>query len=99
MSRRRPAAAGTSAAAAGARAAAAGMGAAAALLPSLAGAQESRAIDAPDDAVGTVLATVGALVALFVVASIGFLYLRARGLQWGFQEKELPPEPGSGGHH
>ena len=92
MSRRRPAAAGT-------KAAAAGIGAVAALLPSLAAAQESRALDAPDDAVGTVLATLGALVALFAVGSIGYLYLRLRGLEWGFQKKELPPEPGSGGHH
>ncbi len=77
------------------------IGAAAALLPSLAAAQEgaSRALDAPDDALGTVLATIGAIVALFVVASLGYLYLRTRSLTWGFQQKELPPEPGSDGHH
>jgi hypothetical protein len=80
------------------RVAAAGIGVAAALLPSLAIAQESRAIDAPDNAVGAVLGTVGALVALFAVGSIGYLYLRLRGLEWGFQKKEPPPEPGSGGH-
>jgi hypothetical protein len=91
MSRRRPTAA--------TKAAAAGVGAAAALLPSLAAAQQSRALDTPDDAVGTVLVTVGAVVALFAVGSLGYLYLRLRGLEWGFQEKELPPEPGSGGHH
>jgi len=81
------------------RVAAASLGAAAALLPSLAAAQQSRALDTPNDAVGTVLATVGAVVALFAVSSLGYLYLRTRGLQWGFQEKEVPPEPGSGGHH
>ncbi len=83
------------------RAAAATTGAAAALLPSLAAAQEGagRSLDAPDDAMGTVLATAGAVAALFLVASIGYLYMRIRGLEWGFQEKELPPEPGSGGHH
>lgn len=81
------------------RVAAASLGAVAALLPSLVAAQQSRALDTPNDAVETVLATVGAVVALFVVSSLGYLYLRRRGLQWGFQEKEVPPEPGSGGHH
>ena len=81
------------------RVAGAGIGSVAALLPSLAAAQESRALDAPDDAVATVLATVGALVALLAVGSIGYLYLRFRGLEWGFQKKELPPKPGAGGHH
>ena len=74
-------------------------GASAALAPTLAAAQENRALDAPDSASGAVLITVAGVVALFAVAGVGYLYLRASGLEWNFQKKELPPEPGSGGHH
>ena len=81
------------------RVATASVGAVVALIPHLAAAQGSQVLDAPDQVMGTVLTTVGAVTALFVVSSIGYLYLRTRNLEWGFQEKQLPPEPGSGGHN
>ena len=74
-------------------------GVAGALLPALAVAQESRALDAGDGAGGAVILTAVGVLALFAVAGVGYLYLRANGLEWDFQRKELPPEPGSGGHH
>lgn len=74
-------------------------GAAGAFLPAVAAAQESRALDATDGAGGAVILTAVGVLALFAVAGVGYLYLRANGLEWEFQRKELPPEPGSGGHH
>ena len=74
-------------------------GAAWALWPAIALAQESRALDAADQAGGTVILTAVGVLALFALAGVGYLYLRASGLEWDFQRKELPPEPGSGGHH
>ncbi len=74
-------------------------GAAWALSPAAALAQESRALDAADQAGGTVIVTAVGVLALFAAAGVGYLYLRATGLEWDFQRKELPPEPGSGGHH
>ncbi len=81
------------------RVATASVSSAVALFPHLAAAQGSQALDAPDQVMGTVLTTIGAVIALFVVSSIGYLYLRTRNLEWSFQEKHLPPEPGSGGHN
>lgn len=81
------------------RVATASVGATVALIPRLAAAQGSQALDAPDQVIGTVLTTVGAVIALLVISSIGHLYLRTRNLEWSFQEKQLPPEPGAGGHN
>ena len=81
------------------RLAAIASGAAWALVPALAAAQESRALGAPEQAAGAVVMTVAGVLVLFAVAGVGYLYLRLNGFEWDFQRRELPPEPGSGGHH
>ncbi|MCY4640807.1 MAG: hypothetical protein OXC94_10780 [Chloroflexi bacterium] len=74
-------------------------GAAAALVPAIAAAQEGRALGAPEQAAGAVVMTIAGVLVLFAAAGVGYLYLRLNGFEWDFQKKELPPEPGSGGHH
>ncbi len=67
--------------------AAAGVGAAVAAWPALAAAQSgnSRAIGAADDFWKVALVTAFGAGALLLVAAIGYLYRRERGLAWDFQ--------------
>ena len=73
------------------------LGAGAALSPLLALAEGeknaavvSRAVGASGDAGTVALITVGALVTLFAVAGLGFLYRRERRLDWAFQRPDAP---------
>ncbi len=69
------------------RLAAAGVGAAVAAWPVLAAAQGGggRAVDAADDFWKVTLVTALGAGALLLVAAIGYLYRRERGLAWDFQ--------------
>ena len=69
------------------RLAAAGVGAAVAAWPVLAAAQgdSSRAIGVADDFWKVALVTAVGVGALLLVAAIGYLYRRERGLAWDFQ--------------
>ena len=75
------------------------VGVAAAVQPLLALAEDakaseavSRALGAPAGIGGVVLVTVCALLGLFAVAGLGFLYRRERRLDWVFQRPDAPPE-------
>jgi len=70
------------------------VGMAFALLPALAFAQEGRALEPADDSVMVILVTVGAILAVFLVAVLGWLYQQRRGLHWPFQD----PDPGIDHH-
>lgn len=84
------------------RVAAASGGASAALWPLVALAQEaehaeaaSRALGAPQDMGSIALITLGALIGLFAIAGLGFLYRRERRLDWSFQR----PDAARDEHH
>lgn len=66
-------------------------------LPLLASAKEPQAVQTAERGLGlsgdSVLigfATVGGLLALFVVAALGYLYRRERHLDWEFQKPDAP---------
>lgn len=74
-------------------------GVSAAMLPVVAGAVErptyeasSRALDAGADIGSVMLVTILATAGLFLVAAIGYLYRRERGLEWRFQQPDAPHE-------
>ncbi len=72
-----------------------------ALVPLAAAAQSttgSRATDPPGDLGETLLYTFLALVGLFVIATLGYLYREKRGLNWAFQEPDAPHDE-HGDHH
>ena len=61
-------------------------GALAALLPSIAAADHpARALDPPGDWPTALLLTAIALAATMVLAAVGYLYRRQRGLHWDYQ--------------
>jgi hypothetical protein len=63
-------------------------------LPAVASAQEAtRSLERPEDSNQVVIVTVLAVVALFLVASVGRLYQIRRSLHWTFQD------PDDGDHH
>ena len=70
------------------------VGAALAALPGAVAAQEGRALEPGDDSMMVIAVTVGAILALFLVAALGWLYQQRRGLHWPFQD----PDPGSDHH-
>lgn len=79
------------------RASALAAGVLAAALPLVAGAAEpvfsgaaDRGLGLPGDGVTIVFATVGALLAVFAVAALGYLYRRERHLDWEFQKPDAP---------
>ena len=81
-----------------ARASALATGVLAAALPLIAGADETpqyagaadRGLGLPGSGVMIGFATVGALLAVFAVAAIGYLYRRERHLDWEFQKPDAP---------
>lgn len=52
----------------------------------------ARAVDRPEDWTAVALWTLVATIGLFIVAAIGYLYRRERGLEWGFQRPDPPHE-------
>ena len=56
----------------------------------------SRALPAAADTISVGLLAVVAVLALFLIASLGYLYRRERKLDWDFQR---PDAPHGGGHH
>lgn len=69
----------------------------AAALPLVAGANEpqvvevaNRGLGLPSDGLMIGFATVGALLAVFAVAALGYLYRRERHLDWEFQKPDAP---------
>lgn len=74
-----------------ARASAVATGVLAAALPLVAGAEETRRwLGLPIDGVMIGFATVGGLLAVFAVATLGYLYRRERHLDWEFQKPDAP---------
>ncbi|RJQ09252.1 MAG: hypothetical protein C4558_06725 [Dehalococcoidia bacterium] len=80
-----------------ARASALAAGVLAAALPLVVGASEppvaevaERGLDLPADGLMIGFATVGALLAVFAVAALGYLYRRERHLDWEFQKPDAP---------
>lgn len=80
-----------------ARASALATGALAAALPLVAGASEppraevaERGLGLPADGLMIGFATAGALLAVFAVAALGYLYRRERHLDWEFQKPDAP---------
>mgnify|MGYP001604514524 CR=1 FL=1 len=81
-----------------ARASALAAGVLAAALPLVAGADETpqyaeaadRGLGLPGDGLMIGFATVGALLAVFAVATLGYLYRRERRLDWDFQKPDAP---------
>lgn len=74
-----------------ARASAVATGVLAAALPLVAGAEETRrGLGLPIDGVMIGFATVGGLLAVFAVATLGYLYRRERHLDWEFQKPDAP---------
>ncbi|MBM4409793.1 MAG: hypothetical protein FJ037_00450 [Chloroflexi bacterium] len=79
------------------RASAMATGAQAAALPLVVGASDPQHADAaerglalPADGLMIGFATVGALLAVFAVAALGYLYRRERHLDWEFQKPDVP---------
>ncbi|MEE8422287.1 MAG: hypothetical protein V3S31_05875 [Dehalococcoidia bacterium] len=66
-------------------------GAVAASVPAMALAQESRALSTTGDLWRVVLFTFAGLGGLLLVAAIGYLYRRERGLAWEFQKPDASP--------
>jgi hypothetical protein len=56
----------------------------------------SRAIDRPDDWVTSMMLVAGAAIGILLLASLGYLYMRKRGIEWAFQR---PDPPAHDGHH
>ena len=81
------------------RMAAVAAGLAASVLPAGAFAQEggSRAVDAPGDTGTAMLAAAGGIAAIFLLATLGRLYQKQRGLRWRFQDPD-PVQDEHGGH-
>lgn len=80
-----------------ARASALATGLLAAALPLVVGASEppraeaaERGLSLPADGLMIGFATVGALLAVFAVAALGYLYRRERHLDWEFQKPDAP---------
>ncbi len=73
------------------------VGLVAAAVPVIAAAQEAqdRALPSATDWHVVMLVTGLAVVGLFVVATVGYLYRRERHLDWDFQK---PDQPHAGGH-
>ena len=70
-----------------------------AALPGVASAAEGgRALDTPGDTMTAVLATLGGIAAVFLIAALGYLYRAHRGLEWDFQQPDAAhgDEHGSG---
>jgi len=69
-------------------------------VPAVATAQEagSRAVDTPGDVTTAMLAAAGGVVALFLVATLGRLYQKQRGLHWRFQDPDPVQDDHHGGH-
>ena len=61
----------------------------AAAVPGIAVAQ-SRELDTSDDAIGVIAITALAILGLLLVAGIGYMYRRERGLEWDFQKPDEP---------
>lgn len=49
-----------------------------------------RGLALPGDGITIGFATVGALLAVFLVATLGYLYRRERNLDWEFQKPDAP---------
>lgn len=82
----------------------AGAGLVAAALPVLVSAVEessNRTVARPEDWSTAMLATVGAVLALFLIGGLGRLYQQKRGLHWKFQDPDQPhgEAHGEGAHH
>lgn len=79
-----------------ARASGLATGALAAALPLVAAAKEpvqaagERGLELPGDGLTIGFATAGVLLAVFVVATLGYLYRRERNLDWEFQKPDAP---------
>ena len=73
---------------------------AASAAPAVATAQEagSRAVDPPSDMTTAMLAAAGGVIALFLVATLGRLYQRQRGIRWRFQDPDPVQDDHHGGH-
>lgn len=56
----------------------------------------SRALPAAGDTMSVALIAVLAVLALFLIAGLGYLYRRERNLEWDFQR---PDTPHDGAHH
>ena len=72
-------------------------GVVAALAPAVAAAQEAhgRDLHTPGDAPEAVLITLGAIAAVMLLGTLGYLYRERRGLTWDFQR----PDPEPPDHH
>jgi len=79
------------------RAAVVGLGGLLALLPAIASAQEdTRTLEPADDWGRVMLLTFAALLAVLLVATLGYLYRAKRNIVWDFQQ---PAEPHHDDHH
>jgi hypothetical protein len=58
----------------------------------LAAAEGGRTLERPEDALPVALLTGAAVLGVFAVAAIGFLYRRRRGLDWEFQRPDAPQD-------
>lgn len=58
-------------------------------------AEGGRTLERPEDALPVALLTAAAVLGVFAVATIGYLYRRRRALDWDFQR----PEPPRDEHH
>ena len=68
------------------------LGAVLAALPAVVAAQEGRALETSEDSTMVIMVTIGAILALFLVAALGWLYQRRLGLHWPFQDPDAPAE-------
>lgn len=73
---------------------------AASAVPFAAGAQEpgSRAVDAPGDVPTAMLAAAGGVIVIFLIATLGRLYQKQRGIHWRFQDPDPVQDDHHGGH-
>lgn len=62
------------------------------VMPTAAQQVADRTVEPPADWAAVALWTLLATIGLFIVAAIGYLYRRERGLQWGFQQPDQPHE-------
>jgi len=58
-------------------------------------AEGSRAVERPEDWTSVMLLTAAAASGVLLLASLGYLYMRLRGIEWSFQR----PDPPAGDHH
>ena len=72
-----------------------------AALPQRASAQElgSRALDSAPDLDAAVFGTIIGIAAVMVLATLGYLYRRERGLSWQFQQPDAVVEHHDAAHH